>query len=384
MKVITVLVGDVLGFPPVLNLLNAFEKLKIESVLITTRSEKELCLRYPNTKIEFLNINYESIQSPIKKLSMISYVKRKLWNIINKNYVEGDILWVVTDVTLKYLGNKILEKNYVLHLMELSQSLVYYKKIPFIKMNAKKIGNCAKAIIVPEYNRAQITKAWWDLQDLPLILPNKPYLEEEIQKNSYIDDPLSRDIINKIGRKKIILYQGIISPERPLEMFIKAIDRFNGQYAFVVMSGGKDIYKDIKSPNYYFIPFVKPPKHLQITSHAHIGILSYVPTKSTGYSELNSLYCAPNKTFEYSMFGIPMLGNNIPGLKFLFETEKNGVCFDEFTEDSIYNAINEIENNYSDLSKASKLYSESCDYINLVTKILDVVIRRMNQKNNCR
>lgn len=32
---------------------------------------------------------------------------------------------------------------------------------------------------------------------------------------------------------------------------------------------------------------------------------------------LNNIYCAPNKIWEYSRFGLAMVGNDIPGLLFL-------------------------------------------------------------------
>lgn len=370
MKIITVLVGDVYGFPPVLNLLKAFEKIGVNSTLITTKARKKLKEEYTKTNIEELDLVYEDILSPVKKMFGMPAISNKLWKLIEKYYDDESIIWVVTDVTIKYLGNRLLTKRYILHLMELSEKLYYYYRLPMLKLNEEKIGNKALAVIVPEYNRAQITKAWWKLERIPLIIPNKPYVDAIINKNAIIEDKNAEKIIRSIGDKKIILYQGIMSAERPLDMFIDAVDEYEGKYAFVVMSGGENIYKNHKSANYYFIPFVTPPKHLQITSHAFIGILSYVPTNSTGYSPLNSLYCAPNKTFEYSMFGIPMIGNNIPGLKFLFDTQKNGICFESFSKKDICDAIDRIEKDYDMYSSNSLEYFNSCDYEKIVRKIL--------------
>ncbi|MFQ6793944.1 MAG: hypothetical protein ACLRT4_14380 [Thomasclavelia sp.] len=377
MKIITILVGDIYSFPPALSLLNAFEHLKINSVLITTKSKKDLSAEYKNTIVDTLDIDYENILSPLKKLMLIPKISKKLWEKIDFYYTDDTILWIITDVTIKFLGNKITEKKYVLHLMELSEKIYYYHKLKFLTMDEEKIGNSALAVVVPEYNRAQITKAWWSLDKLPFILPNKPLINYEINRYSNVEDLKAREIISKLCNKKIILYQGIMSPERPLDMFIKAVDEYKGKYAFVVMSSGEDIYSNCGSENYYFIPFVTPPKHLQITSNAFIGVLSYVPTKGTGYSMLNSLYCAPNKTFEYAMFGIPMIGNNIPGLKFLFETEGNGECFENFTKEDICNAIDKIERDYTRYSDNSMHYYKKNDYEEMVNNILN----RINEEN---
>ena len=65
-----------------------------------------------------------------------------------------------------------------------------------------------------------------------------------------------------------------------------------------------------------------------------------------------------------------MLGNDIPGLKFLFETKKCGVCFNEFNKKEICAAIDEIEASYSTLSKNSSEYYNSCDYVEIIKDIL--------------
>lgn len=380
MKIIIILVGDVYSFPPILSLLNTFEKMGIENILITTKAKKDLKKDYLKTKIEEIELEYESIKSPIKKLLLLPFLSKKIWDKINKYYDNNSILWIVTDVSIKILGNKILTKRYILHLMELSEKLYYYHKFPIFKLNEKKIGNKALAIVVPEYNRSHIVKAWWNLECTPLVLPNKPSINLLINKKSIVSDKSAKDILDKIGNKKIILYQGIISKERPLDIFIKAVDRYKGKYAFVIMSGGENKYENIKSENFYFIPFIAPPEHLEITSHAYIGILSYIPTNKTGYSPLNSLYCAPNKTFEYSMFGIPMLGNNIPGLNYLFEITKCGVCFEKFDIDDICGAIEKIESNYKEMSENSLKYYNKVDYKQEVAKILKIVEKRLNYR----
>ena len=370
MKIITILIGDPYGFPPVLSLLHAFEKLEVKSVFITTNSKKNIKKELPKTSVEQIKIDYEGVNSPVIKMIHLHEWRNKVWKLIDKHYAEDTVLWVITDVTVKILGNELLKRKYVLQLLELSENITYYSRLKFLKVNKELLGNNALAVIVPEYNRAHLIKTWWKLKKLPYILPNKPYISTDIRKNNDISDIRARSVIQKIGNKKIILYQGIIDPERPLDAFISAVDEYNGKYAFVVMSGGKNIYKNIKSDNYYFIPFVTPPEHLQITSHAYIGVLSYVPTETSGYSPLNALYCAPNKTFEYSMFGIPMLGNDNPGLKFLFETQKCGVCFEDFSITQICAAINSIEKSYEELERNAYIYYNGCDYVEITRNIL--------------
>lgn len=84
-------------------------------------------------------------------------------------------------------------------------------------------------------------------------------------------------------------------------------------------------------------------------------------------------YCAPNKTFEFSMFGIPMIGNDIPGLRYLFETEKIGTCFDSFEPEMIAKAIEKIEKNYETYKTNALNYYSSCNYKALLTDILEKI-----------
>lgn len=376
MKIIVVHIGDILKYPPIINLLNIMNELQIECLVITTKSEFNDNEKFQTIRFCEIEIEYEKISTPIKKLLYLKLIRKNIWEIIKAEYTKDDVIWISSNVALKYLGSNIVNMNYVLHLMELFKELRYFNKIPFLKFNSHKIADNALAVIVPEYNRAHITKAWWNLKSLPLIFHNKPYYYQKFNRNMDIRDENAKSIIDKIKNKKIILYQGIVDDkERPLVNYIKAIEKLGEDYAFVIMSSGENIYKHIKSKNYYFISYIKPPQHLEVTSHAYIGILSYYPVMSFS-SELNSIYCAPNKTFEYSMFGIPMIGNDVPGLKYVFEPNNAGVCLEEFTVENICKAIKYIESNYDAMSIGARRYYDSIDLKKEFINILDTVNRR--------
>lgn len=378
MKIYIIQISDILCCPPILNLVNILEKFQIETEVIGTKSE---FFRVNSFKFisffELANL-YDASRSKFKKLTDMHSLKKQIWEEIEKTYTENDLIWITSDTALKHLGNKVLKYNYVFQLMELSEEIRYYKKLPF-KMDVVSIGNAALAIVVPEFNRAHIIKAWWRLKERPLILANKPYITYNYEKNNVIDNEYANDIIKKLSDKKIILYQGIIHKERPLDQYIYAVDKLGDEYAFVIMSNGENIYKDIKSSNYYFIPYVKAPNHLQITSHAYMGVLSYFPVPSD-YSILNALFCAPNKTYEYAMFGIPMLGNDVPGLKYAFDTTGCGICIENFDTDSICSAIKQIESKYDEMSRNSEIYYSETDSEQQLFYILETVKRRMKRE----
>ena len=335
-----------------------------EIVLCTTEITKEVNSICVERGISVINIkiDFDTPINPLSKLSRLGKVKRELWKQIDLIYNDSSIIWVFSDAALKHLGKKLLKKKYILHMFELSEKTYYYYKLPILSMDMSKYAKGALRVIQAEYNRAHIVKSWWGLNDLPAVLPNKPYLKKTIEKKSKITDLIASSVIEQLKGRKIILYQGNLGSERPLDQFIKAVDNLGDNYAFVIMSGSEDIYKHLNSENYFFIPYVTSPQHLEITSHAYIGVMSYIPVVN-GYSKLNSLYCAPNKIYEYSMFGIPMIGNDVPGLSSIFSITGSGVCIEKYDEDSIRNAILEIENNYEEMNiKSKELYDKTDNY----------------------
>jgi glycosyltransferase involved in cell wall biosynthesis len=92
---------------------------------------------------------------------------------------------------------------------------------------------------------------------------------------------------------------------------------------------------------------------LLFTSYCHIGLVSY------DTNILNNAYCAPNKIYEYTAYGKPIIGNNIPGLKVL-ENYKAGILVDENDENSILSALSRLEESYMTYSNgALKLFVDN-------------------------
>ena len=114
------------------------------------------------------------------------------------------------------------------------------------------------------------------------------------------------------------------------------------------------------------------PKHLHLLKYAYIGLLPYQPGNSTRpyISELNALYCAPNKIFEYSGYGIPMIGTDVIALKQPFEKYDMGLCIKDFSSNEIIKAIKNIENRYDEMARNCKRYYQDINLDNLLEDIL--------------
>ena len=68
-----------------------------------------------------------------------------------------------------------------------------------------------------------------------------------------------------------------------------------------------------------------------------------------------------------------MIGNDIPGLKYLFETEKIGVCYSKYKPEIVAEAIRKVDQKYEELSSNAFNYYMKCDYGKLLSDILDDV-----------
>lgn len=379
MHYIVVRVG-IISHPMTVSVANMLSYLGMKVSVICTKSSEKVAELF-DKKIELIEVSdiYDGEASQFIKFRNMYIIRKALWSAIDKIYTNESILWVGHNITIKHLGNKLLRYRYILHLNELNEEIYYSSKFRFLKMNKEKIGNNAIAVVVPEYNRAHITKVLWNLNNLPFILPNKIYIKDSItKKNEIMHSSEAKEILEKIKNRIIILYQGAIFLERNIKIFAQSIGRMGNMYAFVIMSGNLDQIDFNLPANCYLINYIMPPYHLEVTSYASIGILTYTPEYGRN-SPLNAIYCAPNKLYEYSLFGIPMLSNDVPALKFIFETNNCGISLQNPSYKSISQAIEKIIENYDYYSSNSRKFYEKTDVLSIVKEISDFTKNRMMQ-----
>lgn len=326
-------------------------KLKV----ICSEEEPDMDKIYQHTNLEF--IHYYSLEP---RVGIASIIRNRLKNVnifkkrvrYDLDTLEYDILWVIHERTAVELGDILKGRKYILTCYE-------FRDIDEPKFHNPLISLCqnAKVNVVCEYNRAWISRNSFNLKETPIVLPNKPFKHPH-QRN------IANDLLNP-STDKIILYQGIITRERNLEGMCKAISSLQG-FKLVFMGSKTDYYEELKAKysNIEYIGFVKSPQHLSVTSNAYIGLVTYEP------QDINCIYCAPNKIWEYAGFGIPMIANDIPGLVYSVGASGCGVCTDTDSADSIVRAVKEIELNYDDYSQNAISFYESCNIQSIINQII--------------
>ena len=369
-KIILIQVDSILGYPPTISLVHELINAGCQVTVLTTIVSNQLKEVLPPTVLlQKVGADYIYKRSPLNKFKELLLIRQELWAYIDSKYDDNTLLWVMSNITIKHMGMRLLKYRYNLHLFELVERVTYIGTHFTFGLDLCKLVHHAHRVIVCEYNRAHITRAWFRLPELPLVISNKP-ADSVIEKNSVIThSDFAKKQIELCEGKKIILYQGVVDAERPIEPIAKVIELLGDEYVFMVMTGSKCDYLR-KYTNTIVLPYIAAPYHLEVTSHAYVGVLIYTPVYGSFTSPLNSIYCAPNKLYEYSKFGIPMIGNNIPGLKYTIENYNMGKCVEEFNPESFSETIREVSNKYTEFSYNARRFYDSDNKLEIVKKAI--------------
>jgi glycosyltransferase involved in cell wall biosynthesis len=199
----------------------------------------------------------------------------------------------------------------------------------------------------------------------PLVILNAPLLVVRDKSNKL------KDFFNIESDSKIFLYQGILSKGRGIELIVDAFNRLAGTKNFIVFMGYGPLKEYIESSassceNIYYHPAVPPEEILNYTSSADYG-LSLIENTCLSY-----YYCMPNKMFEYTMAGIPVICSNMIEMASYVKKNKVGFVLSDFSSRSLVNCIKELPNVpidyfYDNYKIASKKYCWESQEDRLIT-----------------
>lgn len=357
MNLIFILKGKLEWLPPVINqvIIAARNNYNVTIICSACNLETRRLLNFPNVRMYETNHTISDFKL-INKFSDWVGFNLATTKILREINTEESLVIIGSVDTGICLYNILYKFKYVIDVWELYDNHKTY--LYFIK----KIMNRADAVVLPEYCRANIYKVWFKLSKLPYIIPNKPLIMER-QRNMEITDKDIFSMLSGLRDKKIILYQGQIYKDRNLECIARGLKNLNNSNFIFLLVGTDhdDTVQQVKQiyESTYYVKYIPAPFHLQITSHAYIGVVSY------NDDSLNNIFCAPNKIYEYGGFSVPMLARDIPGLKYTVGINNAGICVDIDDPASITNAIKVIDENYDFYSNnARTLYDETdCEII---------------------
>lgn len=365
---------DLVSYPPVLSLIQILLKRGYSVNLISIGVKNA-----PNTILEHPNFKYTDISIKNGK-GVMSKLKREIYrrNIARKATIEymknSDFLWTTTDISVRCLGKLCLKYKHIMQLMELEKWYPYVIGLNYPRFPLYKYSQAAWKNVVPEVNRAHIQKIWWNLQETPIVLPNKPYnykIVERNIKNNQVFESMKKE------NRKVVLYLGIIAPDRNIELFAETISKIDNQYCLYIAGRVDNSMKkefDLLLDKFKCVQYLgnfKAPQHLELLEYADIGLTPYYITKKHQFiSPLNIEYCAPNKIFEYAAYGIPMIGTDVMGLRQPFEKYNIGICCENFSIDEILSALKTIDKNYMEMKQNCYTFFNSVNLEQIIEKII--------------
>jgi len=339
--------GECYKLPPFLAMLDALHddyNLKVISYE-TQKQGDSLRKTYPD--VEFLSGSVRPEKESFSdKVIRHLYYPIKFHQEVKKLLKETqyDLLWVVHEHTLLEFQNELEGQKYIVTFYELNDH-----DMSFITKTQKGAQN-AKHVVSCEYNRSCIMRVWYHLNYTPSVISNKPFSHPR-QRN------IPCEFSEQLKNKKVIIFQGYIQKTRNIDKLCEAVKDMP-EYTLVLMGGGDEAYiSELKTKyrNLFFTGFVNPPHHLDITSYARIGIVKY------DHIYLDHTFCAPNKIWEYSGFGIPTLGNDLPGLEYTIGQAGAGLCVNFDDIEAIKSGIEYIDNHYDVMSNNALKFYDSFD-----------------------
>lgn len=366
------------AYPPVLSLIENLLDMGHEVELISFDGKRLNSKIRKNKNFTYIDIEFNRNLNLINKFKRRIYLYKQLRKIVNKEMEKNDILWTTTDFAVRILKESVFKYKHVMQLMELERKMpLFGDKSSLFTFPIDKYARKAWKVVVPEINRAYIQQAWWNLSTPPIVLPNKPYY-----LNSDGSIKSDKKIINEYftDKRKIILYLGFIGADRNLTAFAEAMNHMTNKkdFAFYIVGRVDDRYKndfEVFLKKYNFVKYLgsyPAPTHLNFLKRAYIGLLPYYVQKPLSYlSPLNSLYCAPNKIWEYAGYNVPMVGTNVLGLKYPFEKYNIGYCCPDLTVESICENFAKVDKEHETLSQNCSKFYNSISLTDIVKKIID-------------
>lgn len=362
--------------PPVISTTMLISELGEKLEIITTGMNPYFEEYFQNKGVPYKVFPFKYSTSTIGNTFYSEFWGRKVRKYIREQSKKDEVvLWIEGNHTITTLGYRFINKYpHVLQLQELFGIHLFKDKVQHYYM--RKVSQTALAIMCPEYNRSYIYYVFFKLKTLPYVMPNKQIFFSGLSDAKFYEKKYSW-LREKISGRKVILYQGTTSKERKLENFIKAFNQLDtSKYVFILMGKASPLVDEYKkhNPSLIHIDYIPAPEYLYVTSLAYIGVLSYLSY------ELNTVYCAPNKIFEYGMYKIPMIGNDIPGLRYLLDFYQMGKVCDLNFSDDILSAFRYIIENYDRLSINAHNYYESIDNKTIVEKVISDIKKNGNNK----
>ena len=381
-KTVVVYTGNPIEMPPLLTLLRLLiaigEDVSFVGIdwwdyydAIASTGAKCYSVHVTNWSISFWRHPVKRLVRHLLRLKHLNDYRQSLWSAIDSAR-EGDenfVLWSCSMYTAALLGDRALElgRRHVHTFFELGDE----QGSGLSGFTVSKFYASA-TIVECEINRAEIIKVLKNLPRRPFVMPNCQYGLPR-SRNLPVRNGKASAIIKDWHNRFVFLYQGGFVSDRAgiVDVLDWLCDEFKDDVIAIMLYKSELNFEKLrKHNNLWIVPYVPAPFHLDITSHASVGV-AYYTSGTTIYSPLNALYCAPNKIYEYAAFGLPTLGNDVPGLRYTVGASGAGECFSSLSKEDVVAAARKIKSQYEAYSKRATKFFDDTDMVAKTKEVID-------------
>ena len=365
MKFIYIVRNGLHLYPPCLNQINYLQELGYQVLAVYGECDERTEKLLQSIGVETLNLSIiRSANRYLGKIQSYTKYKSRTLKVLSERFQTGDFVWYGTADSCFSMGNEHKKYPFILNVLEL------YDDNKFYRNGVGRVIKDASAVIACEPTRADIMTMWWELKKRPYVMPNKPYSLPVVNGLGTIDE--TKKIITQLTQKKVLLYQGIISADRNLGLLADALKKLNDEDIYLGLLG-KELTNSVdglkeKYPRTIYFGYVPAPYHLEVTGNAFAGIAYY-----QGIC-MNNLFCAPNKIYEYAGLGLPILCNDVPGLRNTVGRFHAGECVNFENQKELIEAIKKIASNREIYSQNSQELFGSVDNKETIQRIISDVL----------
>lgn len=349
-------------YPPCVAQVHLLQDAGVKVVVIAGSCPTHIRERFENAGVEVRIVGSQRILPGIfGKIQSYFSFRRKALRVFSRLRLANPIVWYGTADTAIALHRALRPRSSVASILELYDDNFMYRAA------LKRILPGCTGVIACEPTRADVMQHFYELKARPFVLPNKTYGHPRTRNLAATTQETS-DAIGRMTSEKLLVYQGLITEDRVLTPLAHALqsmddDRWSlyllGPVRGTALDDVRRIYK-----NTYYLGVYPPPLHLEITSHATIGVAYY------DRSSLNNILCAPNKIYEYTGFGIPVLANDVSCLRTTIGLSGAGLAVDFDDGFAIQRALHTIDRDYHEFSENATRFFEEADNLDVINDVL--------------
>lgn len=259
-----------------------------------------------------------------------------------------------------------------------------YKYVPYATKYEKKLmagiiaGACDyidKFITISESFKDIYKKEYPELPDATIVMNATKFTPVETNQKS----PL-RSKANITESQKILLFQGGLSQDRGIEALVESAKDLPESWSIVFMGWGKleslvkkeaDKINKTRAKDRPAIRVIPPAKQEELQSYSAGATVGIIPYENTN---LNHLYCTPNKLWEYPNAGIPIVATDLVEIRKIVEEWGTGILLPrDFNSGDISKVVSQLEDEQINAWKVKcAKFSEAMSWEKFEDKLLAI------------